>query len=440
MGTKEAKYDIVGEFNQGIAIVVKNGKYGAIMVGGKEIVPPIYDALTEFTDGLAKVEYKGEERIVNLSGQIQVKRDDGLIFIPEIYDWGRDFRGGVCVVEKSGKYGLLSNNLDVLIKPFFDTIIRINNESYLAIGKQEGVLLNTKTLFRYDVKDCIISEKGIFEGAVVSRTETGKLLGIVNEKLELVQPIENESVDIKSNKFFVTQQKGKGVGICTVDGDIVPKGQYDKIEVLNENFIVTFNRDIDGWKIIHTSLLNAKGICLVDFSGYVPFSVSKDGSASFDRFKISPSGVFYYVSYKKINYKWAEQGQYIVTSDFIKYEYIEPFNSNQFIVGKVNEKGILRFGIVDSKAIVILPFEYSRLKKLSKDFIAYSIDEENILDLKKDYNDKDLEWLLYNTDYGRFGDKLYSLNYGIINSEFREICMPKYEHVKVIKTEIKTFF
>ena len=29
------------------------------MIGGKEIVPPIYDALTEFKDGLAKAKYEG---------------------------------------------------------------------------------------------------------------------------------------------------------------------------------------------------------------------------------------------------------------------------------------------------------------------------------------------------------------------------------------------
>lgn len=431
------KYDWIGEFHQGVAIVGKNEKFGAIMVGGKEIVPPIYDALTEFTDGLAKVEYKGEERIVNLSGQIQVKKDNALVFIPEKYEWGWDYSGGVCMVERSGKYGLLSDGLVELIAPLFDTITKINDDSYLVIGKQNSFIFNTKALFHYDVKDYLISKDGIFEGAVVSQPEMGSLFGIVNNKLEFVQPIENDSIDIRSNMFFVIQQKGKGVGLCTLDGVIISKGQYDKIEVLNEYFIVASNRDKEGWKTIHTSLLNAKGICLVDFSGYVPFSVSKDGAVSFGRFKISPAGVFYYVSYKK---KWEEQGQYIVTPDFIKYDYIEPFNSNQFIVGKVSEKGILRFGIVDSKAIAILPFEYSRLKKLSKDFIAYSSDEENILDLKKDYNDKDLEWLLYNTDYCRFGEKLNVLYFGILNSELKKICPQKYRIIKVVETSSSFFF
>ena len=41
--TKKNKvYDSVSEFKQGIAIVTKNGKFGAIMVGNKEIVKPIY--------------------------------------------------------------------------------------------------------------------------------------------------------------------------------------------------------------------------------------------------------------------------------------------------------------------------------------------------------------------------------------------------------------
>ena len=404
-------YDEEPIFHQGIAIIKRNGKYGAIMVGGKEIIPPIYDMLTEFKDGLAEVEYKGEKRLLNLSGQIQVKRNNEYVFIPEKYDWGCDYNGDACIVEKSGKYGLLSDDFHELIEPIYNSIVEINDVAYLAIGEHKGIILSITPKLHYIVSDCLFSEKGVFLGAIVSLPEEDRLYGILDEKLQIVQPIENDRIDIKSNKFFVIQQKGKGVGLCTLDDVIISKGQYDRIEVLNEYFIVAFNRDKDGWAIIHTSLLNAKGICLVDFSGYVPFSVSKDGSVSFDRFKISPAGVLYFVLYKKINYKCEELGQYIVTPDFIMYEYIEPFNNDHFIVGKKNENGILRFGVVDSKGVTILPFEYSRLKILSKDFIGYSIEDENILDLKKDYNDKELEWLLYHTDYGRFGEKLSALSF-----------------------------
>ena len=433
-------YDEEPVFHQGIAIVKRNGKYGAIMVGGKEIIPPIYDMLTEFKDGLAEVEYKGEKRLLNLSGQIQVKRNNEYVFIPEKYDWGCDYNRNACVVEKSGKYGLLSDDFHELIEPIYNSIVEINDVAYLAIGEHKGIILSITPKLHYIVSDCLFSEKGVFLGAIVSLPEEDRLYGILDDKLQIVQPIENDRIDIKSNKFFVIQQKGEGVGLCTLDDVIISKGQYDEIEVINEYFIVASNRDKEGWKTTHTWLLNAKGICLVEFSGYVPFSATKDGTVSFDRFKISPAGVLYFVSYKKINYKREELAQYIVSPDFIMYEYIAPFNSDNFIVGKKNENGILRFGVVDSKGVTILPFEYSRLKILSKDFIGYSIEDENILDLKKDDNDKDLEWLLYHTDYGRFGEKLSALSFGILNSEYKMICPPKYRNIKVVETVSSSFF
>ena len=53
------KYDYIGEFNQGIAIVVKNNLYGAILVGGHEIIAPAYDYISPFKDGYAKAFLKG---------------------------------------------------------------------------------------------------------------------------------------------------------------------------------------------------------------------------------------------------------------------------------------------------------------------------------------------------------------------------------------------
>lgn len=34
------KYDYIGEFHQGVAIVVKESLYGAILMGGHEIIVP----------------------------------------------------------------------------------------------------------------------------------------------------------------------------------------------------------------------------------------------------------------------------------------------------------------------------------------------------------------------------------------------------------------
>lgn len=53
------RYDWIGEFHQGVAIVKKNEKYGAIMIGGKEIFPPIYDHLSMDEKTIKEVLRKG---------------------------------------------------------------------------------------------------------------------------------------------------------------------------------------------------------------------------------------------------------------------------------------------------------------------------------------------------------------------------------------------
>lgn len=39
MNIKESKYDHIGNFNQGVAVVVKDGLYGVILMGGMRLLP-----------------------------------------------------------------------------------------------------------------------------------------------------------------------------------------------------------------------------------------------------------------------------------------------------------------------------------------------------------------------------------------------------------------
>lgn len=91
-------FDDIRPYKQGVAVVRKGDYYGAIMVGGKQILPPIYESLTDFENGYATAKYYGDERVVNLSGQVRVKNGEEQLFLPEEYDWGWDFEDGRCVV------------------------------------------------------------------------------------------------------------------------------------------------------------------------------------------------------------------------------------------------------------------------------------------------------------------------------------------------------
>lgn len=116
------KYDYIGEFNQGIAIVVKNNLYGAILAGGHEIIAPAYDYISPFKDGYTKAFLKGQFKILNLVGQECKIYKDKLIVIPTKYDTVRDFKNGYACVEVNKKWGVIDTDCNEIFEPQFDYI------------------------------------------------------------------------------------------------------------------------------------------------------------------------------------------------------------------------------------------------------------------------------------------------------------------------------
>ena len=116
------KYDYIGEFNQGIAIVVKNNLYGAILAGGHEIIAPAYDYISPFKDGYTKAFLKGQFKILNLVGQECKIYQDKLIVIPTKYDTVRDFKNGYACVEVNKKWGVIDTDCNEIFEPQFDYI------------------------------------------------------------------------------------------------------------------------------------------------------------------------------------------------------------------------------------------------------------------------------------------------------------------------------
>ena len=59
------KYDGVWDFQEGLAQVVLNGKWGFVNEKGEEVVPPKYDDVWNFYDGFARVELDNKWGLVN---------------------------------------------------------------------------------------------------------------------------------------------------------------------------------------------------------------------------------------------------------------------------------------------------------------------------------------------------------------------------------------
>ena len=119
MDSIKDNYDYIGEFHQGVAIVVKDDKYGAILVGGHEIIHPAYDYISPFKDGYAKAFLKGVFKILNLAGQECKIYNDQLIVIPTKYDSVRDFKNGYACVELNKKWGAIDTECKEIFEPQF---------------------------------------------------------------------------------------------------------------------------------------------------------------------------------------------------------------------------------------------------------------------------------------------------------------------------------
>ncbi len=64
------KYDYVSDFQEGRAIVVKNGKYGHVDKNGNVTTPIIYDLIDHFKEGRAEVGLDGKQGHVDKNGKV----------------------------------------------------------------------------------------------------------------------------------------------------------------------------------------------------------------------------------------------------------------------------------------------------------------------------------------------------------------------------------
>jgi hypothetical protein len=89
-------YDYIGEFSNGLAPVMQNGKYGYVkMKTGQEIIPCDYDYIGEFSNGLVPVMRNGKY------GYVKMKT--GQEIIPCDYDYIGEFFNGLVSVKLNEK-------------------------------------------------------------------------------------------------------------------------------------------------------------------------------------------------------------------------------------------------------------------------------------------------------------------------------------------------
>jgi len=109
-----SKYDNIGSFDHGIAIVKTRGKYGAINTEGKEVIKPEWDKLSGFgADGIG---YAHKNGLVGLITR------EGKVIVEPIYERIGGFHYGKAVMVKNKLKGIITLQGKVLVEAQYENI------------------------------------------------------------------------------------------------------------------------------------------------------------------------------------------------------------------------------------------------------------------------------------------------------------------------------
>ena len=186
-----AKYKRVGSFNEGLARVELNWKWGYINKQGQEVVPPKYSIALNFNEGLAKVLYaNGDYGYINRQGEE---------IVPPRYHAVEFFCEGLAQVKLNEKWGYINQQGEEIVHP------------------------------KYDVS-------GAFCNGFARIKLNGKW-GLINKSGEEIVPPEYDGIGEYSEGTFLIKRNGRYGYINTLGDEIIPPDlQYDAAYAFNEGF------------------------------------------------------------------------------------------------------------------------------------------------------------------------------------------------------------
>lgn len=123
-------YDEVNEISDGIYVIRKGDRYGALDQFLQPVIEPRFEKLGDFVNGFA---YYTEE------GRYGFVRSDGQVHPPE-FGWVSDFTTWrQAVIKVAGKFGLIDHSGRQLLDPVYEQVLKQNDSVFLVVkGEHYG--------------------------------------------------------------------------------------------------------------------------------------------------------------------------------------------------------------------------------------------------------------------------------------------------------------
>lgn len=338
------KYINMSEFSSGRSVVYVDGKYGAIDLDGKEIIPPVYEVMESFYNDRAVAKRDGKVGIIDVQGNVIAD------FIYDELPYQIDY--GVFPMVKDGFHGVIDMDGKEIV-PFIYDWCRMElgvGEYYILASKGEEETI-------YDMKgnkllSCKYKHVEYKKDYVIA-SEDGYKYGVLDLQGRVLIPFEYS----KYNRL----DKERGVFAMESPNDYSIYGKM----------VTTTFFDLDGNKLMHipySVILKDDGIYVYDGSKY-----GKEGKIGLydynGKILIPPiNEILRHLEDKR--YLVQERGQDVayvldlVTGKTTELPYkliesvlVEPDAADWFNI--VTSKG--KYGIVNRKLEVVVPIIYDKI-------------------------------------------------------------------------------
>ncbi|MDQ3393275.1 MAG: WG repeat-containing protein [Bacteroidota bacterium] len=358
--------NLVGVFENKIAIFIKKNKYGVVDHRGKVIIKPEYDSV-RITDtfilgmkrtihekwsvfnhqGDSLTERTYQEVKSEKPGLLGVKRNDswgfinekGKEIIPNQYDSVENFQGQVTKATFLGSEGVINNQGEWLANPWHEFVQPVSeNIFYFRSGKKTGLLGPGN-------KQIYTTENAFFpiNSGFIEKNAENKL-GLVNKKGIVILKVEYDEIShLQGDSIYIFKKDGK-FGIVTTEGKIKVglNSRFQELHPLKDNYL--------GVKINHK-------YGFVDINGDLRISNQYDAIGYYQE-GLAPIKL-------RGNWGYIDKIERIIIQPAFDHAY--NFSDGLAIVMKNN-----KYGLVNKAGKIVLPLEYDRLEKTKgKNYLCF---------------------------------------------------------------------
>jgi hypothetical protein len=233
-------YNWAGNFAEGLAPVLQQGKFGFVDTHGQLVIEPQFDYFHQFVHGLAAVKLCCGQGYNNNDQWGFISKDGKYVINPQFQDVG-DFTGSVAPVKVDGSWGLVDTKGNLVVKPTFNYVM--NFSEGLAAASEGGRWGFIGTDGKFVIKPQFNSA-GLFREQL-ARVTVGRKIGFINRSGKMIINPQFEYATDFRHGFAVVSTGGKQGTIDRNGTFLLNPGQLSLILEPGDDLIAAKNEN--GW-------------------------------------------------------------------------------------------------------------------------------------------------------------------------------------------------